>query len=131
MATPELVGAITRLLRQFPPHNPYCLELNEALTFELSQKPRNNVTAAPTVTASVTHEINVVDVTGDTPEAILGPAHEAIIAALDRIGFALLPKRPGAAPGSPKPKRDMAAYMRARRAKQRAAKGTKPNATNA
>ena len=78
----------------------------------------NHVTAR--VTTGVT-SVATGNVNADTLEDILGPEREAILAAIARIGYVLLPKKLGST-ANPKPKRDMAAYMRARRAKEREAK---------
>lgn len=82
--------------------------------------PRNGVNhVTPRVTTGVTPSVTC-NVNGETLEDILGEEHQAILAALARVGYVVLPKKPGST-ANPKPKRDMAAYMRARRAKQREA----------
>ena len=52
MATLRLVEAITRLVRAFPPRNPLIIELNEALTEELS-KPRRDVSPQSVLTVPI------------------------------------------------------------------------------
>lgn len=66
MATVRLVEAISRLVRAFPPRNPLIIELNDALTDELSQKPTKRE-PTPVSEPAVSTRGEPTKVSGDCP----------------------------------------------------------------